>query len=352
MKIWQESFSDSRAYVAMFFDKIYREDEALTAQDAQGATVSSLLLRRYSMTFQGTSLPVSYIMGAATRRSQRGKGYMSELITRALRESAARGDMLCTLIPSNSALYYFYARYGFSTVFFVKEQRFTSAHMFPVKEKFEIADGAGPDELWEAFDRLQHMRPCYITHTRGQFENILADLECDGGSFAAIAADDEDRGPHIAAMAWGVPGADLLTVSDVMGESPEALTAALRRLRELHPGLPVLVYGRPTDNTGGRLIPRGMARIVNVSLLLSAVAEAHPEMKARIRVTDRLLPEINSHTFVIRDGVCAVDDSISRRELDLDVTSDVMADIAFSSARAGEILRFPSVRPMISLMLD
>lgn len=66
IKIWQESFNDSRAYVSMYFDRVYSDDEAVVLTDPQGVTVSSLLLQRYGMAFQDAELPVSYIAGAAT----------------------------------------------------------------------------------------------------------------------------------------------------------------------------------------------------------------------------------------------------------------------------------------------
>lgn len=351
IKIWQECFADSREYVRMYFDRVYRDDEAVTLEGPNGVPVSSLLLQRYSMKFQGSVQPVGYIAGAGTQRRHRGKGYMSRLMADALRVSAERGDMLCALIPSRSALYLFYRRFGFSTVFYTKEQRFTSLHTFPVEGCYEEAAGLGPEELWLAFDRFQHLRKCYILHSRRDFDNIRADLDSDGGDFVAMEVDDEDRGPRIVSMGWAVPKEDLLLVTDVMGETQDARIAALRALRERHPGVPFLLYGRPGDMTGGRLMPRGMGRVVNAGKLLSAVAAAHPGLQCAIRVRDELLPESNSHTYVLAEGGCITDDSY-RGKLDFDVPVDVLADMAFSSPEIGEILRFPSERPMISLMLD
>lgn len=352
MRIWQESFKDPRSYVAMYFDRVYRDDEALLLADPAGEPVSSLLLQQYAMSFHGSELPVAYIAGAATRRQQRGKGYMSQLMHTALAEAAARGDALVALIPASSALYLFYARYGFSTVFYTKEQRFTALHPFPHKEAYAVAADLAPDEVWEAFDRFQRMRPCYIIHTRRQFDNIQADLAADRGDFVVMTADDPDTGPRIASMAWAVMRDDLLLVTDVMGENEDARTAALHRLRELHPGVPFLLYGRPTDAMGGRLMPRGMARVVNAAMLLAAVAAARPDLKCVIRVTDPLLPEVNSHTWRLEEGRCQEADFTAPSALDFDVTVDVMADILFSSPAIGSILRFPTQRPMISLMLD
>lgn len=351
IKIWQESFSDSRAYVSMYFDRVYRDDEALVLTDAQGVTVSSLLLQHYNISFQNAVLPVSYVAGAATRRVQRGKGHMSQLMRKALETSAIRGEMLCALIPSRSALYYFYGKFGFSTVFFTKEQRFTALHSFPVEGEYHEIENAAADDVWDAFDRFQRMRECYILHTRRDFDNIQADLESDNGDFVVIGADDEDRGPRIVSLAWAVKRDDLLLVTDVMGEDDDSRTAALRALRRRYPGVPFLLLGRPTDTMGGRLMPRGMARVVNAEMLLEAVAAQHPGWESRIRVTDHILPEINSHTYIIKGGKCVENDSYEGR-LDLDVPVDVLGDIAFSSTEIGDIMRFPSVRPMISLMLD
>ncbi len=354
-RIWQESFSDSREYVKMYFEQVYRDDEALLLHDAEGVPVSSLLLQRYDVSFHGATSAVSNIAGAATRRNQRGKGYMSQLMRMALAESARRGDMFCSLIPANEPLFYFYRRYGFSTVFYIKEQRFTAFHPFTVKGEYSQVGDVSTSRVWEAFDRFQHERECYILHSKRDFDNILADLKCSGGDFVVMAQEVSVEGEppreEIASMAWAEMRDDLLLVTDVMGVSADAKTAALRQLRELHRDTPVLLYGCPTDAVGGRLIPRGMCRVVNAGVALSIIAAAYPEFNAVIRVTDPILSDVNTHTYKIYNGECHISDGTTEK-LDFDVSIDVFTDILFSAPATGEIIRFPSVRPMISLMLD
>ncbi|MDE6557465.1 MAG: hypothetical protein K2K55_10980, partial [Duncaniella sp.] len=282
--------------------------------------------------------------------------YMSQMMRDALLVSAERGDMMGALIPARSALYFFYDRFGFSTVFYTKEQRFTSAHMFPFEGEFEAIDvDPASDEVWEAFDRLQCERSCYIRHSRKQFDNIIADLKMDKGDYVVMATPDAESatGRRITAMAWAVyrEDDDLLLVNDVMGETEDARMSALRRLRELHPDTPFLLYGRPTDTLGGRLMPRGMGRIVNVGRALEAIAASKPGFGCRIRVTDRLLPEFNSHIYIISKGCVRIDDDY-KGHLDFDVSVEVLADMIFSAPVTGEMLGFPAHRPMISLMLD
>lgn len=354
-KIYREVFNDSPEYVKMLFDVLYddREGMLLTAPDGQPASI--MLLRSFEMTFHDSKVPVAYIHGAATRRSQRGKGYMSRLIVDAIREAAARGDMMVTLIPANNALYYFYAQYGFTTVFYMKEQRFTSLHSFTDGEEhlpdFHPVTDMDYDRLWEAFNRFQLSRKCYILHNREGFRAIIEDNRIDGGDFVVMARDDEDLGPQIVSMAWAVKRDDLLVVTDLMGEDRSARLAALRQLRAQNPEMPFLLYAPPTDSTGGRLMPRGMGRIVNVLLCLTAVAAARKDLHLKIRVTDDYLPALNSHTYIIADGEVKVDDSY-RGRLDFDVTVDVLSSIVFNSTKIADIIGFPSVRPMISLMLD
>ncbi len=350
-KIWLECFNDSRSYVDMYFDNVYRDDEAMILTDQTGAAVSSLMLQRYAMSFHGAEPNVGYIAGAATKRSRRGEGFMTRLMRSALEESASRGDMVCALVPASEALFFFYRRYGFSTVFYTKEQRFTAFHSFPVTGDYHNFNDTFSDEVWCAFDRFQRARKCYILHSRRDFFNILSDLRSDGGDFVVMARDDEDRGSEIVSMAWGVFRDDVLLVTDVMGDSSDTRAAALRQLRYLHPDTPVLLLGHPDDAMGGRLMPRAMGRLVNVNVALSAVASAYQDFKCRIRVVDDLLPEYNSHTFIIEKGQCAIDDSYLG-PLDFDVSVSVLTDMIFSTPDVGEILRFPSERPMLSLMLD
>lgn len=346
----------------MYFEQVYRDDEALLLKDDEGTPVSSLLLQHYTMSFHGETPNVSYIAGAATRRSQRGKGYMSDLMRMALEESVNRGDMLCALIPANEALYYFYQRYGFTTVFYIKEQRFTALHPFNVEKSYHALSDVTEPVVWEAFNRMQRDRKCYILHSERDFYNILSDLKVSGGNFVVMVhadenVEDEDclsngETQRIASMAWAEKRDDLLVVTDVMADSADSRMAALRQLRGIHGDTPVLLYGIPTDKMGGRLMPRGMCRIVNVHKALSIIAKSHPEFSCKIRVTDPILNEVNNHTYCINRGECGIMDDVKTDKLDFDVDISVFTDILFSAPETGELLRFPSVRPMISLMLD
>ena len=348
-KIWRECFDDTPEYVEMYFNRVYSERDALTLEKGE-RIVSSLLLQPYSFRFQGTDVTIGYIAGAATRRNARGKGYMSELMVGALDEAARRGYMAVALIPASDALYFFYDRFDFSTVFYYDPQRFTGLHAFTPVGHYTSVDDVYADDVYSAFRAFEESRPCGVLHTRRDFLNILDDLGHDGGKFFALRSDDG----AVVSMAFATPSDDRVIVKELLGVDADAREAALAAVRERWLGVAIGVFApaheAKDEGNGRRLNSRGMARIVNVPLCLGIVAAANPRLRLAIRVTDRLMPA-NTHTYIIKDGMCAISDDAPRR-LDFDVDIDTLNKIVFSAPEIGEILGFPSQRPNLRLMLD
>lgn len=344
-RIYQDSFSDTPQQVKFFFDRVYRDADGMALDDEQGHPVSALVLRQLRMSFHGQEAPVGYVCGAATLRKYRGQGYMSRLMREALQASRQRGDMVCTLIPASEALYFFYRRFGFATVFYYKEQRYTSLHAFPTAETFHECKAA-PEQMFAQFDRWQRERPCAVLHDLDDFAATIEDCRLDGGTFAAVVHEGTDTP---CAMAWGVPRDGMLVVSDAVGDDADAVAGALQRLRANHGDLSVLVLANPGDGMGGRLMPHAMARLVNPALALQKIAAQHPRWTCRVRVHDHVLGDGD---YLVRDGECRQATASDTRPVDLDVPVHVLTQIVFSSPEIGEVLDFPSVRPSMNLMMD
>lgn len=356
MKIWQECFpADSAAWRRMFFDSAYVDDEALVGSDPEtGATVASLLLLSYSMTFHGRTPGLAYIYGAGTLRRHRARGHMSRLIRMALREAADRGDTFAALIPASPRLRVYYARFGFETVFFNRPERYTALHRFPFEGNYVNLPADSP-LLFPAFESLMAARPCCVQHTRAQFLTLMDDARLSANPFAAVAFADTGLP---AAMLWAAPemAGHVLRVKELLAVTDDAAAAALTALQRQCPDSPLTIMRPPRDSAvgmRGTLMPGGMARVVNAESALRAVAEANPQTSLTLRLTDRLLPE-NSGIYTMRDGALAVSDLIpaSHRRVDLDVTPRVLAALLFSSAPVAAVTGLPAVRPRLSLMLD
>lgn len=344
-RIYQECFDDTAAQVNLFFDNIYQEQDGMLLLDEDNHPASCLTLRRMQMSFHGTEVPVAYVHGACTRRRCRGRGYMAQLMTDALALSRERGDMLCALIPATDALYFYYRKFGFSTVFYYKEQRFTAFHSFPTNITYPTVQNPTTGAIFPYFDRWQHQRPCAILHDQEDFATIIKDCELDGGTFAVVTREGENEP---AAMAWGIPHDGVLLVTDALGDDADAVTGALKLLRGHNNEMPFLWYGDPGNiEGGGRLTPRGMARIVNPQLALQCIAVENPRWSSTIRVKDTIFGDT---IYEVREGECRT--VAEARHLDFDLNIAVLTEIIFSSTQVGSMLDFPTVRPMMSLMLD
>ena len=178
-QIWYECFHDTTQWMDMFFSKVYDEEDALVLE-YNGHAVSSMLLRQYKMLLYGEEISMGYISGAATRRMERGRGYMSELVRIALRQAHHRGNVLVSLIPASRRLFYFYERMGFSTVFYVKNDRYTSLHSFvPEGSYFRIED-YDTDMVYDFFSSCELRRDGTVIHSRDEFNHIMDDSRCCG----------------------------------------------------------------------------------------------------------------------------------------------------------------------------
>lgn len=344
LKLWRECFDDSDRFVDMFFTRVYRDEDALVLEK-NGRVVSSMLLQRYSMNFHGVTLPVSYICGAATALEMRAHGYMAELLSEGLNESYRRGDAFSALIPASGWLFKYYEKAGFSPVFSTCVEHFTSAHPFRHCGDYSAYADIGSEEAYGFFNSMMELRPCCVQHTREQYHDAIMDNSVDGGSVLAIS----DSDGRIVAMAFAVPDGGEVIVKELLAVDDDAANGVLLPVKETFGDMPVTVWRYLSPGVESSV--RGMARVVNVGVVLSALAQAHPELKLSVRIHDRVIPE-NYHIYVVKDGVCLVDDDRDAESLDYDVDVEVLTSMLFGNEVTEKILEFPAVRPYISLMLD
>ena len=346
--MWRESFAPKEGWLDMYFDNVYKPEEAvfLTAGDDDDIIASSLILQRYMYYFHQNPIPVAYVSGATTREEYRKRGYMNELMRDAMTMAYERGDALMTLIPANRSLYFYYDKLGFSTIFYVDKARYTSMHRFEYSGKYRMIEAAGNHEVFRAVDSMLREQDNVMLHTYDDFQNILRDVALDGGR--ALAFVDENSS-EIAAFALAVPGDDRLIVRELLYTNLDARNAALETLRQVYVDRPITVVSRP----GNRNIPmhaRGMGRIINAKKLLEAYASRYPEIKQSIKVYDPIRPQ-NSHIYMIERGEVLINDGFGGK-VDLDVTQEVLLSILSSEKRIGEIFNLPTARPYISMMMD
>lgn len=340
--IFEEAFRDDPSWNKWFFDHVYDDEDAMLLTRG-GNVVSTLMLQRYKFRYCDTDVPMAYIFGAATAEAYRGKGYMTELMTEALRESYDRGDFFVSLVPAHHNLYYYYDKFGFATTVYFDAMRYTAIHTFEADSSMRAVEPA-----YEMLEELEKATANTVQHSPLQFVQIMQDVKHDGGRVVAVRGiEDKSR----CAMAFMTPsdgGSEYVVRALPATDEAAARTALAVALNGLAPR-PVVVWSHPHRDDVA-LSARAMMRIVNLEAVLTALAASSPRTDQVIRVHDNFIMA-NNGVYLLHDGCCEHVDATMRR-LTLDVSVSTLTSIIFSSPRLGQIFGLPSARASLPLMLD
>lgn len=339
-KLFDTGFREPLRWTEWFFENVYDDSKVMLAR-SNSQPASCIFIDSYRLKLSKAMVNMAYLSCCTTAPQFRGRGFMSRLINDALMEASARGFAIAALIPASERLYFYYDRFGFSTVFYADEQRYTSLHNFTRDPQL-----TEQTPTYEAFHVLESMKRATVIHSSVDFKNIIADNALDNGIIIYVA--DRNTGAP-AAMLFATSDDNSVIVRDMLSVSEKAADTALSFLRERIGDRMIIILARPSDNPVA-LKSRGMARIVNPLALLQAVAAEFPGTEQVIRLRDPLIPD-NNAVYIIHDGhVERVTTTL--RKITLDVTVDILARIIFNSRRVGETFSMPSFRPSMTLMLD
>lgn len=337
--IFDSAFPSDPTWNTWFFDKVYRDEEALLL-DSNGKPVSCLFLQQYEFNFHGEKVEMGYIAGAATDRAQRQHGYMTDLLKLTLEQAYNRGDVFLSLIPASRRLYFFYDKLDFATVFYVDIERYTSLHTFPYVEGYKEVE-----PIYEDFKRLEAERSASVIHSERDFGNILEDIAHDRGICTAVANPDG----KVTAMAFATETDEEIHVKELISTDENASEMALGIIRRYLSDKPMVVYCPPTGRKA-MMRARGMMRIVNAEKALATLASKHPTIDQVIRVRDSRLT-VNNGYYILKKGTCRKVDAYDKT-VSLDVTISNLTKILFSSQKIGEIFNLPTSHALLPLMLD
>lgn len=298
MSLWKTCFHDTDEFVRFYFERKYKEENALLWRDERGKAVSALQMLPYPMTFWGEVVDTSYISGACTLPEARSQGIMWRLLTESFRKMRERGVAFTTLIPQEAWLYGYYARLGYAPVFRFAEERYVLGECrvdAGVRmEVVESADGV-TEELFAYFSRKAGERDCCVLHPREDFCAVVEDLFAGGGKLVATRGAGTEL---LTGLAFAVPEQEGGLVTDWTYDSPEAKEALAAGV------LAALDVGETRSRSvacGEAGEVRGMARVIDAEQVLRLYARKHVEEEFAVRLTDEQLP-VNSGTYVIKGG--------------------------------------------------
>ncbi|MDR0872475.1 MAG: GNAT family N-acetyltransferase [Prevotellaceae bacterium] len=170
-QMWKTCFDDSEAFLDLYFGEKYEDKNTLIGYENDRA-VASLQMLPYRFRFCGVDIPIAYISGACTLPEFRNRGYMGELLAASFEVMAQRNIPLSILVPAETWLFDYYARFGYEQVFFADNAE------IPLRKIIDKANG-DVDTAYQEFNRLFNGKDFSIQKSKADFRTIIKDAELD-----------------------------------------------------------------------------------------------------------------------------------------------------------------------------
>ncbi|MDR2791355.1 MAG: GNAT family N-acetyltransferase [Tannerellaceae bacterium] len=271
--LWQDCFHDEKAFVRLFFRKLYHCRQAFVIV-RKGRIVSSLQLLPYSMTGRDGETPfrLAYIAGCCTHPACRGRGYMRRLLREATGAAKEQGFDVAALIPAEPQLFAYYKAADFTTAYSFGHTAYTVTDLtgadLPDSRILRL-DGRNADRFYPFFARHFRRRENCIQLNALQFRAAVADAVLDGGG-AYVLQSSVGRRPTALVFVTQPPttldrqtmscSAETLYIKEAMSADEESLRVIIARLLALY-RKPSAICRLPANavEQSSSLVPYGMA---------------------------------------------------------------------------------------------
>lgn len=333
MKLWRTCFNDTKEFIRLYFSRKY-SDENTVAEFFHGNLVSALQMLPYTMSWNGSVVPISYVSGAATLPQFHNMGKMRQVLTEAFLRMYDQKFLFSILIPQEDWLYDYYARKGYAAVC-----RRTTTEYLPVGAKIHpsveiltsLPDKRIREAIHDCLSRMMLQRAVCVQHDMEDVDIIIRDHFLSEGR---LYLHRENRAINGVAFVLPDYPSDF-RVSELLYDTPATRTALLETIAAQE-GCATIPCTIPPIK--GHSLRHGMLRIINALEGLKKYATTHPTLSVSIQLTDDCLP-VNTGYYRIARGTATRDTCISSPDLILDIT-----ELAYRL--------FKQNPPFVSLMLE
>lgn len=179
--LWQQIFGDSDSYMEYYEHYKWKENLVLLLCQEDEA-VSMLHLNPYDILWEGRKVCLHYIVGVCTKQELRGRGYMGNLLSEALRMMYRRREPWTYLMPAAEELY---IPYDFVPVYrtmrYVWEGDKTDAPFAGVMPYQNASDRERRELARFVEGRLSRKFSVFTVHDEAFFEERAAEAAACGG---------------------------------------------------------------------------------------------------------------------------------------------------------------------------
>lgn len=115
-ELWEEAFpEDSRSFDDYYFKEKLRDNRILVLEDEDTGRIDSMIhLNPYLVQVRGRRWRVDYLVGVATRKDRRHRGFMRSLLVRMMADMRDEQMPFCFLMPADETIY---RPFGFTFIF-------------------------------------------------------------------------------------------------------------------------------------------------------------------------------------------------------------------------------------------
>ena len=316
MNLWQQCFHDSEEFIQFYFKRKYQDKNAMLYTE-NGEPLSAFLMLPYPFIWKGKTLMAAYISGACTDAKARNRGLMTHLLQEGFRQMHNDNIALSVLIPAEPWLYGYYAKLGYTTIFYKSTNLWQAISDITPNCKIEIIDKARQPVIQESYTyflKKMQAKPCYIGHSFEDYQIILGDLYLSDGKL--ILARSQQAPYSLCGMALTTIEKGEMTAKELLYDTPEICNHLLATATN-HWKVARAVYRTPYHIQTAQ--PYGMARIIHLETLLQHYAAIHPHIEETFCIADNILPS-NQGTFHISHGECRkTDNTLSPSAIDIAV---------------------------------
>lgn len=336
MELWQTCFHDSDTFVDFYFSEKYKDENAIAVIE-NGQVLSALQMIPYMSQCWGKPFSVCYIAGASTNPDVQGRGLMSGLLRRSFKEMYLRGVAFSILIPAEPWLFEYYARFGYTSVYYENKEHFhIPAEKISKEQDFESFPVS---ILYEYFSSKQNLTSCSVLHDWNDFQAIIKDIELEGGAIVSVSCENK-----ITALAFVLYDGNCIFIPDCLYDDEISKNTLFEKCAARF-RCGDIIYRKVSDKKGQAY---GMARIIRVEDMLKVWAALFPEYSCSLSVTDAIISD-NNALFVIEKGKC------SKYPLDTGMeTIDIheLTSLLLTGEDKNGRYSFPKQRPSMSLMFS
>jgi predicted acetyltransferase len=184
IRLWKICFGDSNEYISCFLNKRMNTENCLVHRENSNI-LSMLFLLEGKLKISSELYNSFYIYAACTDPEYRGRGLMAGLIGRTAEIAVENDKDYICLVPANSGLFEYYARFGFETVFKKKVISFNRRQLYMLSA--ESAEIYNPDikEITDLRNMVFSSGDCYLWDEKAVAYSIFEN-ESIGGKMICV----------------------------------------------------------------------------------------------------------------------------------------------------------------------